>query len=431
MSRSPDNNASIKSCVLKDYTHPLCQSVLDGKLSTDGFWLQIAQSGTPLTEADPDHDDCSLITFVFQNDTEANTISVENRFGQPVDQKMQLIDGTDILHLSYRLENDSRLSYAFVHNMPPVNMDTGDTVERKALLDFIESANFIPDPFNTQRSPPISQNGDGSLLALKDSLSDEYAKKRAGIHLEIDRGWLHEEEFVSEVLGNTRKVWIYTPAGYDHSDEIYPVLLLLDGATQISVGHTHRILDNLIADKKIPPLIAVFIDNAAEPARDLELPCSDTFAEFMESELIPWLYHHFPIRSLPTDWYVTGVSYGGLASLWLGYKMPHQIGNVISQSGSFWWGTGYPIGEAVNPSTADYQRQLMIKTIASTDRLPLRVWLEVGKLEPNELIESNRLMRDALQEKNYDMVYHEFGGTHQFSHWQTSLPLALMHMMGL
>ncbi|MFT7091213.1 MAG: hypothetical protein ACJAYW_001176, partial [Candidatus Azotimanducaceae bacterium] len=134
MSRSPDNNASIKSCVLKDYTHPLCQSVLDGKLSTDGFWLQIAQSGTPLTEADPDHDDCSLITFVFQNDTEANTISVENRFGQPVDQKMQLIDGTDILHLSYRLENDSRLSYAFVHNMPPVNMDTGDTVERKALL---------------------------------------------------------------------------------------------------------------------------------------------------------------------------------------------------------------------------------------------------------------------------------------------------------
>lgn len=73
----------------------------------------------------------------------------------------------------------------------------------------------------------------------------------------------------------------------------------------------------------------------------------------------------------------------------------------------------------------------MIKNIASTDRLPLRIWLEVGKLEPNELIESNRLMRDALQEKNYDMVYHEFGGTHQFSHWQTSLPLALMHMMGL
>lgn len=89
------------------------------------------------------------------------------------------------------------------------------------------------------------------------------------------------------MLDNTRKVWIYTPAGYDHSDEIYPVLLLLDGATQISVGRTHRILDNLIADKKIPPLIAVFIDNASEPARDLELPCSDTFAEFMESELIP------------------------------------------------------------------------------------------------------------------------------------------------
>lgn len=430
MSISPDNNASIKSCVLKNYTHPLCQSVMDGKISEDGFWLNIAEAGAPLIEADPDHADCSLITFVFQNDTAAKHISVENRFGQPADQKMQLIEGTDILYLGYRLENDTRLSYAFVHDMPLVNMDTGDTEARKAFLDFIESANFIPDPFNTQQSPPIGKNGSGSLLALKDSLSDEYAKKRQELDQEKQRGWLHEEEFASDLLGNTRKIWVYTPAGYDLSDEIYPVLLLLDGGGQIGIGHTHRILDNLIAEKKIPPLIAVFIDNAAAPARDLELPCSDAFAEFVEIELIPWLYHHFPIRSLPTDWYVTGVSYGGLASLWLGYKMPHQIGNIIAQSGSFWWGRGYPIGEELNPSTADYERQWMIKAISSVDRLPLRIWLEVGKLEPSTLIESNRAMRDVLQDKQYNMVYHEFGGTHQFSHWQTSLPLALIHMMG-
>jgi len=72
----------------------------------------------------------------------------------------------------------------------------------------------------------------------------------------------------------------------------------------------------------------------------------------------------------------------------------------------------------------------MINNIASIDRLPLRICLEVGKLEPSELIESNRIRPDVLQAKQYDMVYHEFGGTHQFSHWQTSLPLALMHMMG-
>jgi hypothetical protein len=250
MSRSPDNNASIKSCLIKSFTHPLCQSVMDGKVSEYEFWLKIAEVGTPLIEADPDHVDCSLITFVFQNDAEAKHISVENRFGQPIDQKMQLITDTDILHLSYRLENDSRLSYAFVHNMPSVNMDTGSTEERKAFLDFIESANFIPDPFNSRQSPPIGKNGEGSLLALKDSLSDDYAKKRQDLDKETERGWLHEEEFASDVLGNSRKIWIYTPAGYDRSDEIYPVLLLLDGAAQISLGHTHRILDNLIAEKK-------------------------------------------------------------------------------------------------------------------------------------------------------------------------------------
>jgi hypothetical protein len=55
MSHSPDNNASIKSRLLKNHTHPLCQSMMDGKVSQDEFWLKIAEVGTPLIESDPDH----------------------------------------------------------------------------------------------------------------------------------------------------------------------------------------------------------------------------------------------------------------------------------------------------------------------------------------------------------------------------------------
>tara|TARA_R110002072_G_scaffold1780_5_gene14673 strand:+ start:20121 stop:21401 length:1281 start_codon:yes stop_codon:yes gene_type:complete len=421
MSLTADYNASPGSCVLQHYIHPLCQSALVGEISADAFWQQIAQSGAPLIEIDPDHSDYSLVTFVFRNDHLAQHICVENRFGQPVEQQMTPIEGTDILYLSYRFENDTRLTYAFAKEMPLVNMATAEPEARKSLLKFLEHAQLLPDPFNPQRFDESR-----SLLALENSLADDYAKKRDG----IERGWLHEEHFASEILGNERSIWIYTPAGYDRSDETYPVLLLLDGGGQIGVGHTHRILDNLIADEKIPPVIAVFIDNADAETRNVELPCSELFAEFIEVELTPWLYHHFPIRSLPTDWYVTGVSYGGLASLWLAYKMPHQIGNVISQSGSFWWGTGFRNEEKMNPSSGDYDQRSFIKELACVDHLPLRIWLEVGKLEAEVMLESNRVLRDLLIEKQVNLVYHEFGGTHHFSHWQTSLPLALVQMMG-
>ncbi len=46
------------------------------------------------------------------------------------------------------------------------------------------------------------------------------------------------------------------------------------------------------------------------------------------------------------------------------------------------------------------------------------------------MIESNRNLRDTLINQGYDIEYHEFGGDHDFAHWRTTLPLALIHMLG-
>src|SRR6185369_12953190 len=59
-----------------------------------------------------------------------------------------------------------------------------------------------------------------------------------------------------------RVAWIYTPPGYT-KEKKYPVLYLIHGSGQnettwVGQGRANVILDNLLADKKIVPMIVVF-----------------------------------------------------------------------------------------------------------------------------------------------------------------------------
>src|SRR5262245_45451142 len=66
--------------------------------------------------------------------------------------------------------------------------------------------------------------------------------------------------YKSKALGTDRKVVVYTPPGYEQSTNRYPILYLLHGAggdetTWTARGQAHVILDNLIADGKLKPLV--------------------------------------------------------------------------------------------------------------------------------------------------------------------------------
>jgi enterochelin esterase-like enzyme len=84
-----------------------------------------------------------------------------------------------------------------------------------------------------------------------------FASKRDG----IDRGKVETVEYDSKTVGRKRKMVVYTPPGYS-KDKKYPVLYLLHGMGDTEGGWTRAgsanvILDNLLADKKIVPMIVV------------------------------------------------------------------------------------------------------------------------------------------------------------------------------
>ena len=78
----------------------------------------------------------------------------------------------------------------------------------------------------------------------------------------IPHGAVTAHAYKSKSLGTDRNLIVYTPPGYETSSTRYPVLYLLHGAGETETswtgrGHAHVILDNLIADGKLKPLVVV------------------------------------------------------------------------------------------------------------------------------------------------------------------------------
>ena len=63
-------------------------------------------------------------------------------------------------------------------------------------------------------------------------------------------------KIASRRLGNDRRIYVYTPPGHDKGGAPYPLVVLFDGLDYLSTTPTPTILDNLIAQKRVPPTVA-------------------------------------------------------------------------------------------------------------------------------------------------------------------------------
>ena len=93
------------------------------------------------------------------------------------------------------------------------------------------------------------------------------------------------------------------------------------------------ILDNLIADKRIRPAVAVFFDHP--PGRRTASRGSEGFADFLATELIPKIRGEMKLSADPKNTIIGGASAGGLCAAFVGLRHPEVVGGVIAQSGAF------------------------------------------------------------------------------------------------
>lgn len=234
---------------------------------------------------------------------------------------------------------------------------------------------------------------------------------------------LQQYTFNSKTLQNSRDIWIYTPPHYSRqTDKPLPLLIVFDGQAYISsLVPTPRILDTLISQGKIRPLIAVFVSSKEQIDRNKELPCNAQFNQFLTDELLPWVSARFPVGPVPNEIAVCGSSYGGLAALYSVWKRPDIFGKALSQSGSFAWG-------AQNSPESEALIHLVTASPVKNRTLYLNVGLEESQpyLGRKSTLQVNREMRDLLVKNGNVVYYEEYPGGHEYEWWSKTIPSGLM-----
>jgi enterochelin esterase family protein len=230
----------------------------------------------------------------------------------------------------------------------------------------------------------------------------------------------------SKVLDNERKVTVYTPPGQERGCGDCDFLLLFDRAAYLSAVPTPTILDNMQVDGVLRPIVAVLVGNTEKPGRGAELPPNPVFQRFIRDELIPWLRERYQFSRDPRRAVVAGSSFGGLAATYTALHNSDVFGNVLSQSGSYWW---WPEWLASGIVLTD-QSGTLIREYRDTPTLPLRFYMEVGTWEGDVMLKPNREFRDVLRGKGYDVQYEERVGGHDYIRWRDSLSDGLKRLIG-
>ncbi len=149
----------------------------------------------------------------------------------------------------------------------------------------------------------------------------------------IARGKLTAVDYDSKTLGIRRQMLVYTPAGYS-SKRKYPVLYLLHGIGmnewQWMWCHADVIMDNLVADGKVQPMIMVFPNgdslmtaaDAARGAGSRRSPPYDNWGTPFENdllkEIIPYIQSHYSVKADRKHRALAGLSMGGGQALNIG-----------------------------------------------------------------------------------------------------------------
>src|ERR1044072_3440415 len=361
------------------------------------FWEEV-QGKAPLVEPLPGDDQLRRVTFLWRGGAEAREVRLTGQFPpDSQDAPLLRLANTDVWFVTLRLPATSRFTYGFAR--PGIRL-TSDPLNP---LKF-RSYSFVELP----GAPPQAW---------------------IGLQPDVPKGMVRSEKLRSETLKEERSVSIYTPPGYDPKNGSYGLLVLFDGQDYRGPVPMPTILDNLLAAKKIRPLVAILVDNLSEASRNRDIECYPPFTDFVAKELVPWARQRYRFSAEPERTIVGGVSLGGLTAAFCAYRYPEVFGNVLSQSGAFSYFPNWDDQEENDTSPFGW----LIRQFVTTRKLPVKFYLEAGLFEndcPEALLTQNRRMRDVLEAKGYLVVYSEFAGGHEFLSWRGSVADGLIALAG-
>jgi enterochelin esterase-like enzyme len=213
-----------------------------------------------------------------------------------------------------------------------------------------------------------------------------------------------------------RQITVYIPSQYKPGSES-PFMVIHDGPKGKPNMTVPRILDNLIAQKRVPSLIAIMVANGGGDAQGHERgkeydTMSGLFAEYIETEVLPRVEKTCNVRLTtdPDGRATMGSSSGGSAALIMAWYRTDLYHRVLTTSGTF-VNQQWPF----NPETPGGAWDFHDKLIPENPKKPLRIFMAIGdrdSLNPNimrdgmhDWVEANNRMAKVLKAKGYEYQY--------------------------
>jgi enterochelin esterase-like enzyme len=267
------------------------------------------------------------------------------------------------------------------------------------------------------------RGGFGGPIELGPDDKPAFADPPAGFNAKrenVPHGELTMVEYDSKTVGTRRKMLVYTPPGYS-ADRKYPVLYLLHGiggdeTEWQRLCHPENIIDNLLADGKIQPMIVVMPNGRAQKNDRAEgnvFATAPAFAAFegdLFNDVIPAIESKYSVIADREHRALAGLSMGGGQSLNFG----------LGHLDVFAWIGGFSSAPNTKPPT-----ELVPDPTAARDKLKL-LWLGCGNKDG--LIRISQGVHNYLKEKNVPHIWHVDSNAHDATEWANNLYLFAQHI---
>jgi len=252
---------------------------------------------------------------------------------------------------------------------------------------------------------------------------------------DVPHGTVRTQWYFSKATAEIRRIFVYTPPGYDQGTERYPVLYLQHGwgedeAGWSDQGHENFILDNLIAEKKAVPMIIVnengmtgvhfqppqppragAAPNPPRPPRAVSRFFMDERYAAVDGvishDLIPYIDEHFRTIADRDHRALAGLSMGGAQALRIGLNHLDQFAYLAAFSPAI----------AITDTTKDYDGALADP--AKINQQLHLLWIGIGS--EDFLLEPVARSHEVLEKAGIKHVWVNTSGAHVWTVWRKYL----------
>ena len=298
---------------------------------------------------------------------------------------------------------------------------------------FIVNGMRMLDPSNIYQNRDVATWTNIFIISEKDGDKGDLYSVNKVPHGNLSKVW-----YESPTLKLTRRMTVYTPAGYDKGKN-YPVLYLLHGAggdenAWSELGRAAQILDNLIAAGKAKPMLVVMTNGnpntAAAPGEwdfgmyqpamgggGVQLPQAAASMDESFMDVVNFIEKNYKVAKNKASRAICGLSMGGGHSFQISKRFPNTFDYVGLFSAAVsvgQWGDRTPLLERMN-TNEEYNKQMA----ALFGAKPKLYWIAIGKTD--FLYQQNADLRKWLDSKGYPYTYRETDGGHIWRNWRIYL----------